>query len=408
MTDQSADGQRRNEGLRELSNAVAASGEPQCLIDGSGTCVAVSGPLLDALGKHREELLGHTVVDAGARDSLGPLLGALLERARAQGSASEHRWWDFPSWGFRYVEITLDTLGEQGGARAGTLVRLRDVTDARLARDALEESERRFEDFAALADGWLFELNAELRFVYLSSGFERVMDLDRAEVLGRRRAEAFPDEDMAAPDTRAHLRDLESRRPFRDYRLVRRLRDGALRIFSLSARPAYDAEGRFLAYRGVARDATERERLAARVAESESRDGLTRLLNRNAFVQRLGRVLETASTRDDAHGLCWLDVDQFRLINESCGHGAGDELLRALADILRDQVRRRDTLARIGDDEFAILMEHCSLEQLHRVAHAVRRAVQDYRFLWDHEAFTLGVSIGVLPIDGSLGGVDEV
>lgn len=395
--------------LHQLADLVALSGEVKCLLDARGICVATSQSLLDALGKRRDELLGCTAAEPGNHDALGALLGALAERSQTDGRLSEQRWWDFPSWGFRYVEIALEPLTDDQGEREGTLVCVRDLTDARLARDALEESERRFEDFSQLSDGWLWELNAELRFVYLSRRFENLMELPPSEVLGQRRMEAFPEEDMGAPETRRHWRDLESRRAFEDYRLTRRLGDGSLRVSLLSGKPAFDAHGRFLGYRGIARDVTAHEHLCARVVECESQDPLTGLVNRPLFLQRLGRVLGTAGGEDGSeHGLCYVDIDQFRLINERCGHEAGDRLLRALADILRDQARKRDTLARAGGDEFAILMEHCTPERLQRVAHATRRAIHDFRFHCNHEEFTLGVSIGVVPITGSMRRVDDV
>jgi diguanylate cyclase (GGDEF)-like protein len=98
--------------------------------------------------------------------------------------------------------------------------------------------------------------------------------------------------------------------------------------------------------------------------------------------------------------VCYLDLDQFKIINDTCGHVAGDELLKRLGRVLAQQVRRQDTLARLGGDEFGVLLEHCSMHVAERVANALRRTIEDFRFAWEKQVFGIGVSIGVVPIQG--------
>ena len=150
----------------------------------------------------------------------------------------------------------------------------------------------------------------------------------------------------------------------------------------------------------VCEDITEAHRLSEQLNFQATHDALTGLVNRHEFEKRLARVLASAREEASEHALCYLDLDQFKVINDTCGHSAGDELLRQLAGLLPRRVRRRDTLARLGGDEFGVLMEHCSLEQAKRVANGLRRAVADYRFVWEDKTFALGVSIGVVPIIG--------
>jgi len=127
-------------------------------------------------------------------------------------------------------------------------------------------------------------------------------------------------------------------------------------------------------------------------------DSLTGLVNRHEFERRLERVLGSAAEDSSAHALCFLDLDQFKVVNDTCGHIAGDELLRRIAGVLAERVRTRDTLARLGGDEFGVLMEHCDLEQAQRAAISLCRAVEDYQFVWEGKLFRLGVSIGIVPI----------
>ena len=148
------------------------------------------------------------------------------------------------------------------------------------------------------------------------------------------------------------------------------------------------------------RDITERRRLAQRLAHLAAHDPLTGLLNRHEFECRLNNVLGSARA-DDPHALLYLDLDQFKVVNDTCGHAAGDELLRQVTALLQSKVRTRDTLARLGGDEFGILLEHCPQAEALRIAHTLRELVQGFRFGWQDKSFTIGVSIGLFPITQS-------
>ena len=149
----------------------------------------------------------------------------------------------------------------------------------------------------------------------------------------------------------------------------------------------------------VSEDITDAHLLSKELRYQASHDVLTGLLNRREFERRLERVLETTLGQPSEHALCYLDLDQFKVINDTCGHAAGDELLRQLGALLRETIRERDTLARLGGDEFGILMEHCSLKQARRVADAVREMISEYLFVWEGKNFRIGVSIGLVPIN---------
>jgi diguanylate cyclase (GGDEF)-like protein/PAS domain S-box-containing protein len=145
-------------------------------------------------------------------------------------------------------------------------------------------------------------------------------------------------------------------------------------------------------------DITERRRAEASLSEMATHDTLTGLINRVEFERRLGRVLESARERHDEHALCYMDLDQFKVVNDTCGHAAGDMLLRQLTNSLSAAVRKRDTLARLGGDEFGVLVEHCTLSQVRRIANKIRRTIAAFRFIWEDRVFRLGVSIGVVAV----------
>ncbi|MDY6984353.1 MAG: diguanylate cyclase, partial [Pseudomonadota bacterium] len=155
-------------------------------------------------------------------------------------------------------------------------------------------------------------------------------------------------------------------------------------------------------------DVTEAHELSNQLTYQATYDDLTGLVNRREFEDRLQEVIELAQERRSDNVLCYLDLDQFKVINDTCGHMAGDELLRQLAQELYRCVRRDDTLARLGGDEFAILLENCSLENAERAANNVRHAVQNFRFMWNDNMFTIGVSIGLTLISQDGESLSEV
>ncbi|MEE8234072.1 MAG: EAL domain-containing protein, partial [Gammaproteobacteria bacterium] len=158
----------------------------------------------------------------------------------------------------------------------------------------------------------------------------------------------------------------------------------------------------------VCEDITETRRLSEQLSHQASHDALTDLVNRRGFERRLVRVLDTIKIDESEHALCYMDLDQFKVVNDTCGHMAGDEMLRQLSMVLQHEVRKRDTLARLGGDEFGVLMEHCSLDQAHRVASSLQQAVQDFEFSWEDRVFRVGVSIGLVAITTETPNVTEL
>ena len=131
------------------------------------------------------------------------------------------------------------------------------------------------------------------------------------------------------------------------------------------------------------RDLTETHTLSEKLSYQASHDALTGLVNRREFEQRLRRLIDLAREESTEHALCYLDLDQFKVINDTCGHVAGDELLRQLGMLLPDEVRKGDTLARLGGDEFGVLMERCSITQATRVANVLLEAIRNLQFHWE-------------------------
>jgi diguanylate cyclase (GGDEF)-like protein/PAS domain S-box-containing protein len=155
-------------------------------------------------------------------------------------------------------------------------------------------------------------------------------------------------------------------------------------------------------------DITEQRKMNAELSYQASHDALTGLINRNEFEKRVNRILSMTMKAGSEHAMCFLDLDQFKVINDSCGHSAGDELLRQLSQLLQCVIRKRDTIARLGGDEFGVLLEHCALDHANRIANEILKAIKEFQFIWDGQLFRVGASIGLIAITESTGNFSDL
>ena len=190
--------------------------------------------------------------------------------------------------------------------------------------------------------------------------------------------------------------------------LRNRKKDGSLYWDRVSISGVKDATEDITHFIAIQNDVTHEYELGEQLTHQASHDALTGLINRREFERRAERLLSTLPKDDSKHALCFMDLDQFKVVNDTCGHIAGDEMLRQLATVLQKEVRKRDTLARLGGDEFGVLMEHCSLDHAHRVSTSLQKAIQDYQFFWEGHVFKVGVSIGLVAITGTIPSLTEL
>lgn len=175
-----------------------------------------------------------------------------------------------------------------------------------------------------------------------------------------------------------------------------------------SAAPIRDARGRMLGAVLVFHDVTEQRRLSSEMTYRAKHDALTGLVNRQEFEHRLRRALEQARRESACHTLLFIDLDQFKLVNDACGHQVGDQLLKQVAQLIGTVVRSRDTLARLGGDEFAAVLEQCTSEQAQRVAQEICDRMDAFRFVHDGRRFRIGASIGLVQVDGRWNELSEL
>ena len=166
-----------------------------------------------------------------------------------------------------------------------------------------------------------------------------------------------------------------------------------------SAAPIRDRAGNMIGAVMVFHDVSKERRLHRALYYQASHDALTGLINRREFENRLTAAVESVRQDSDSrHALLYLDLDQFKLVNDTCGHPAGDQLLKQITGVLQSRVRSGDTLARLGGDEFGILLQNCTLDHAMRIAETLRQAIRDYRFIWQDGVLGVGVSIGIVEI----------
>lgn len=158
----------------------------------------------------------------------------------------------------------------------------------------------------------------------------------------------------------------------------------------------------------VLHDTSELRGLTRQMTYQASHDALTGLVNRREFERRLQEAMDSAQTANVGHALCYLDLDRFKTVNDTCGHTAGDNMLREVASLIKEAVRDSDTVGRIGGDEFALLLVGCPLEKARQIADDVVRSVNDYRFVWKDKIFNIGVSIGLVEIGRSGGAIEDI
>lgn len=155
-------------------------------------------------------------------------------------------------------------------------------------------------------------------------------------------------------------------------------------------------------------DVTQDRQFAQLLSYQATHDTLTGLYNRHAFEAELSSLLEESVATRPRHVLCLGDLDQFKVINDSCGHAAGDELLRQLTSLMRSKVRERDMLARVGGDEFGLLLQNCEIERAEKVVADLIATVADYRFVWHANTYAVGISFGITPIDPAHGDTIQI
>lgn len=294
-----------------------------------------------------------------------------------------------------FINKALDYVTLQQQELREALARVRDSEAA-----LYEEKERAVVTLHSIGDA-VITTTVDGRIEYFNPVAERLTGWTLKEVKGERLSQVIRlvDEVTQTPVLNPVEQCLQVGEvvELRDETLMIR-RDGAEVPIADSAAPIRDRKGNIIGAIMVFHDVGHTRKLARQLSFQAAHDSLTGLYNRREFERRLSQALDEAQRDGAEHGLCYLYLDQFKIVNDICGHIAGDELLRQLSSVLQGRIRETDVLARLGGDEFGILLSHCHLDRAQQIAEEIRQAVRDFRFLYEDHGFEIGVSIGLVPV----------
>ena len=293
------------------------------------------------------------------------------------------------------VEISFSEIDLAGEAHFVGI--FRDITDRKHAEQVIfEEKERAQATLRAIADG-VIVVDEVGRVTYLNPTAEALTGWGGAEAVGQPHAEI-----LMLQDAKGQPQDLFGPLPdapdvavplVENAQMLRR-RDGTVIPIEGSLTQLRDRVGRRAGTVVAFRDVSQWRQLAAQLSFQATHDALTGLANRSELDRRLAVALKSALQPGHVHSLLYLDLDQFKVVNDTCGHLAGDELLRQLAQMLSTLVRSGDTLARLGGDEFGVLLEDCPATPALLIAEKLRQSIAEFPFVWQGHTFNVGVSIG--------------
>jgi len=264
----------------------------------------------------------------------------------------------------------------------------------------LRASEQRYRHFAKASADFFWELDAKLMFRFVTDDLESVLGIPREHLIGRTHKQLLehPANVNDVELWQGHLSQLKDHQPFRDFEF-RWVVGGETKVIRYSGIPVFNRNRQFLGYRGTGCDVTAAVKQAEAVAYHANHDALTGLVNRRQFESLVDQALQSAKTDRKSHAMCFMDLDSFKIVNDTCGHEAGDELLRQLAQLFDSLVRKSDVLARLGGDEFGVFLYKCSVAEALKLANQIRAEVENFQFLWRENRFTVGVSVGLVVVD---------
>ncbi|MFO7953855.1 EAL domain-containing protein [Thioalkalivibrio sp.] len=371
-------------------------------LDAEGRFTLSDGAGLRVLGLEPGEVLGRDAREVYADQ---PAVIAAVERAlRGENFDQEIRIRD------THLRVSWMPLADEESGRPGVLGIAWDITSLRAAEAATgAERDRLLTTLQSISDG-VITTDTQGCLTYLNPAAQTLLGIDATSAQGLRVDELLELEDTRTGISVQHPVEqcLELGATTESPEHILHRADGGIRVVRMLAsplqRPNRAAQGVVV----VLHDHTELWQMTQQLNHQATHDDLTGLCNRREFERRLGEALRTFQEGQTPHAVFYMDLDQFKIINDTCGHQAGDALLRELSERLLHLIRENDTLARLGGDEFGVLLCHCPPERAEAIAHRILEAVQALRFTWEGRRFDVGVSIGLVPIAGPAHTVPEI
>lgn len=284
-------------------------------------------------------------------------------------------------------------LFDESGEIIAHLAITRDISEFKKSQEELHKFSLAVEQCASM----IMITGTDGRISYVNPRFCDVTGFSREEALGQtpkilysgRHTEAFYQQ---------MWKQISSGNEWRG-QVQNRRKNGELYWASVIISPISDSNGNIAHFLCTQEDITDSHKLNQQLEYQARHCMLTGLVNRHEFEQQLEQLLQQAKHDDSQHAILFSDVDQFKLINDTCGHAAGDQLLRQISHLLQGAVRQNDLVARLGGDEFAVLIRHCSPDKAEQVVEHIRQSIEDFTFLWENQSFKVTISIGWVTLD---------
>ena len=365
----------------------------------------------DPLGLEKEQLVGRPVTDL-----MRPAFRAMMRNVIAAQLADQHS--------DELIEFQLINGDERGAwaearstmidyrGQQAILTVAQDITYRKSVEATLARSKQQAQiTLESIGEG-VVTADTQGTIEYLNSTAEKLIGTERQVALGKRLGDivSLVDEgdrrDLGDPVIRCLT---DRRRISMGSRALMVSQDGDNELsIEMTASPIKSPDGSITGAVVIMHDVTEVRGLTQQMSYQATHDPLTGLINRREFERRLEQSLHSVRDEKSSHVLCYLDLDRFKVVNDTCGHMPGDNLLRELSAIIKDQVRDSDFVARLGGDEFGMLLMGCPLLKARQIADDAIRAVHDYRFVWQDRIFNVGVSIGLVEIGRDSGTIQEI
>ena len=300
----------------------------------------------------------------------------------------------------------LVPMFERTGKVVGIYCVMHDVTELTDTRAALKRSDARFRDMIEFAHDLVWQVDRNCCWTYLNPAARQVYGCDPADLLGESLL------DRSHPDCRARdaavLQQVANGKDMFQYETVHLRVDGTPRHLSMNLRPQLDDDWRIVGAVGMARDITDQKNYQEQIEHLADHDAMTDLYNRHYFERELNHAVVMAKRNQRIYGLLYIDLDNFKYVNDTLGHAAGDRLLLETARVLSGRLRQGDVLARFGGDEFTLLLQDMTRERLHYVAREFRELFSGYSFMDGGQLFDIRISIGAALIENHSGSAGDV
>ena len=298
----------------------------------------------------------------------------------------------------RYKTLVWFTVSSFGVALLVILLLIEIIRRGAINQKILSENESRYKDLAETGANIFWEIDANLNFSYISGDIESFFNKSSEEILGKSWHQLYGSNSNFDFPWDIYYQNIQEHFPIKNLIYKVKQPNNELKIFQLNGKPIYDKNNQYIGYRGIKREITKEYNLSETIAYQASYDFLTGLLNRQEFISHLKNLVDETLHSQVSSVLCYLDLDRFKLVNDTAGHLVGDSLLREVTNLISSCLREGDILGRLGGDEFGLLLKGASVSKAQNIAQEIINRVSTNRFQWNNRFFDIGISIGIISI----------